>query len=42
MRKKNFKNKDGIRELWYNVKHSNIHNIGILEGEERDKVYVKK
>ena len=30
-------NEDSLRELWDNVKHSNIHIIGVPEGEERDK-----
>ena len=26
-----------LRELWDNVKHTNIHIIGVPEGEEREK-----
>ena len=28
---------DSIKELWDNFKRSNIHIIGVQEGEERDK-----
>ena len=31
------KNKESLRELWDNVKHTNIRIIGVPEGEERDK-----
>ena len=30
------KNKDGLRDLWDNMKH-NIHTIGIPEGEESEQ-----
>ena len=30
------KNEDGLRDLWENIKHINIHLISILE-EEREK-----
>ena len=30
-------NKESLRELWDNVKCTNIHIIGVLEGEEREK-----
>ena len=30
-------NEDSLRELWDNIKCTNIHTIGIPEGEERDK-----
>ena len=30
----NKKNKDGLRELWDNMKCNNIHIIGVPEGEE--------
>ena len=29
------KNKDSLRDLWDNIKHTNIHIIGIPEGKER-------
>ena len=31
------RNEESLRELWDNVKHSNIHTIGVPEGEEREK-----
>ena len=31
------KNEDSLRDLWDNIKHTNIHIIGIPEGEEREK-----
>ena len=31
------RNEDSLRDLWDNMKHINIHNIGLLEGEEREK-----
>ena len=30
-------NENSLRELWDNIKHTNIHIIGVLEREERDK-----
>ena len=30
--------KDSLRDLWDNIKCTNIHIIGVLEGEEREKV----
>ena len=30
-------NEESLRELWENVKCMNIHNIGMPEGEEREK-----
>ena len=30
-------NEESLRELWDNVKHTNIHIIGVPEGEEREK-----
>ncbi len=30
-------NEESLRELWDNVKCSNIHIIGVPEGEEREK-----
>ena len=31
------KNEESLRELWDNVKHTNICIIGVPEGEEREK-----
>ena len=31
------RNEDSLRELWDNVKHTNICIIGVPEGEEREK-----
>uniref|UniRef100_A0A8D1FRD3 L1 transposable element RRM domain-containing protein n=1 Tax=Sus scrofa TaxID=9823 RepID=A0A8D1FRD3_PIG len=31
------RNEKSLRELWDNVKHTNIHIIGVPEGEEREK-----
>ena len=31
------RNEDSLRELWDNIKHTNIHIIGEPEGEERKK-----
>ena len=36
-RKKNKKNEDSLRDLWDNIKRTNIHIIQVLEGEETDK-----
>ena len=30
-------NEESLRELWDNVKHTNIHVVGGPEGEEREK-----
>ena len=30
-------NEESLRELWDNVKLTNIHSIGVPEGEEREK-----
>ena len=35
--KKNKKNEDSLRDLWDNIKHTNIHIIGAPEREEREK-----
>ena len=35
-RKKNPKNKDRLRSLWDNFKHTNIQIIGVPEGEEKN------
>ena len=31
------RNEDSLRDLWENIKHNNIHIIGVPEGEEREK-----
>ena len=31
------KNEEGLREMQDNMKHNNIHIIGILEGEEEEQ-----
>ena len=31
------RNEDSLRDLWDNIKYNNIHIIGVLEGEEREK-----
>ena len=31
------KNEDSLRDLWDNIKHTNIHIIGVPEREERKK-----
>ena len=28
---------DSLRDIWENIKSKNIHNIGVPEGEEREK-----
>ena len=30
------RNEDSLRDLWDNIKCTNIHNTGVPEGEERD------
>ena len=37
-------NEESLRELWDNVKHTNIHTIGVSEGEESkgQKKYSKR
>ena len=35
--KRNKKNNDSISSLWDNFKHSNIHSIGVPEGEEKEQ-----
>ena len=30
-------NEDSLRDLWDNIKHNNIHIIGVPEGEETEK-----
>ena len=34
---KNEKNEDSLRDLWDNIKHTNILIIGVPEREEREK-----
>ena len=38
------RNKDILRDLWYNIKCANIHIIGVTEGEERKdpRKYLKR
>ena len=36
-KKKRRKNKDSISNLWDHFKHSNIHIIGVPEGEEKEQ-----
>ena len=31
------RNEDSLRDLWDNIKRTNIHIIGVPEGEEREK-----
>ena len=31
------RNEGSLREVWDNIKYTNIHIIGVPEGEERDK-----
>ena len=31
------RNEDSLRDLWDNIKCTNIHIIGVLEGEERER-----
>ena len=31
------RNEDSLRDLWDNIKHTNIHIIWVPEGEEREK-----
>ena len=30
-------NEDSLRDLWDNIKHTNIHIIGILEGQVKER-----
>ena len=32
------KHENNIRDLWDNIKWTNLHKIGIPEGEEKEKV----
>ena len=38
------RNEDSLRDLWDNIKHNNIHIIGVPEGEERkdQRRYLKR
>ena len=36
-KKKEEEEEDSLRDLWDNIKCTNIHIIGVLEGEYRDK-----
>ena len=31
------RNEDSLRDLWDNIKHTNIRNIGVPKGEKREK-----
>ena len=31
------RNEDSLRDLWDNIKHTNIHIIGVPEGKEKEK-----
>ena len=31
------RNEDSLRDLWDNIKCNNFHNIGVPEGEKREK-----
>ena len=33
------KKEDSLRDLWDNIKRTNIHIIGVPEGEEREKTW---
>ena len=46
-KKKIQKSKDSVSSLWDSFKHSNIHIIGVSEGEEKEQkkkmeIYLKK
>ena len=36
------RNEDSLRDLWDNIKHNNIHIIGVPEGEERERKDLRK
>ena len=36
------KNEDSLRDLWDNIKHTNIHIIGMPEKRETPQKYLKK
>ena len=31
------RNEDSLRDLWDNIKHTNIHTVRVPEGEERER-----
>ena len=31
------RNEDRLRDLWENIKHNNIHTLGVPEGAKREK-----
>ena len=33
------RNEDSLRDPWDNIKHTNIHIIGVPEGKEREKAW---
>ena len=35
--KRMIRNEDSLRDLWDNIKHTNIHIIGVPAGEERER-----
>ena len=35
------KTEDSLKDLWYNIKHTNIQIIGVPEEEEKKKGYEK-
>ena len=36
-KKEKKRNEDSLRDLWDNIKHTNIHVVWVPEGEEREK-----
>ena len=40
-KKKKKKKKDSLRDLWDNIKCTNIHILAVPEGEEKEKGYEK-
>ena len=36
------RNEDSLRDFWENIKHNNIHIIGVPEGEERERKDLRK
>ena len=36
------RNEDSLRDLWDNIKCTNIHIIGVPEGEERERKDLRK
>ena len=35
-KRKRMKRNDSLRDLWNNIKHTNVHIIGVSEGEEKE------